>query len=367
MFRWYKYADGSNIYSESIFTDMGLFGRKKDGGPVLREMVANLHWDLEDPFIFASHHFDLYPKGNIRQAPPRDEIDKKDLGNDYHGLFGYRLYTSKLTPGFQLHTHWGYETVTYVPQGYVDHFDSKGNQGRYGFGDMQWITAGGMYSHCEMYPLAHQDRENPQMVTQIMLNLPLSEKNTEPEVHTVWQEDLTEFEEDGCTFTLLAGSFRGRTATVPSKRSWAADPAHHVLILRVLMEPGSTFTLEPTEAAHRNVYITEERASVAGKEYHENTRLKLRADASAEITMGEKGSEIWVLEGDPIGEKQSRWGPVVLGSDKEVIDANNTIREKEAADWKWEYVNQKQPLGTERFYRSADGTESRPTRSNEGE
>ena len=91
---------------------MGLFGRKKDGGPVLREMVANLHWDLEDPFIFASHHFDLYPKGNERQAPPKEEIEKKDLGNDYHGLFGYRLYTSKLTPGFQLHSHWGYETVT---------------------------------------------------------------------------------------------------------------------------------------------------------------------------------------------------------------------------------------------------------------
>ena len=363
----YIKGDGSNIYPETVFPHMGLFGRKKDGGPVLREMVANLHWDLEDPFIFASHHFDLYPKGNERQAPPKEEIEKKDLGNDYHGLFGYRLYTSKLTPGFQLHSHWGYETVTYVPQGYVDHFDSLGNQGRYGYGDMQWITAGGLYSHCEMYPLAHQDRENPQLVTQIMINLPLSEKNTPPEVHTVWKEDLQEFEEDGCTFTLLAGSFRGRTARIPSQRSWAADPSHHVLILRVLMGPGTTLRLGPSDAKHRNIYITDCRATVAGKEYHEDTRLKLRPEASVEITMGEKESELWVLEGDPIGERQSRWGPVVLGTDSEVREANNVIRKKEGPEWQWEYVNQKQPLGTERFYRSADGAESRPTGKNPGE
>lgn len=346
---------------------MGLFGRIKDGGPVLREMVADLHWDIDDPFVFASHHFDLYPVGNERQAPPKEEVDRKDLGNDYYKLFGYRLYTSKMTPGFQLHSHWGYETITLVPQGYVDHFDSLGNQGRYGYGDMQWITAGGRYHHCEMYPLVHQDRKNPQLVTQIMINLPLSEKDTPPEVHTVWKEDLTEFQENGCTFTLLAGTFAGRTAAVPSRRSWAADPAHHVTILRVLMPPGTSFTLGRTEAANRNIYLTEGGATVAGKAYRPATRLKLRPDREVEIVMGDKESEVWLLEGDPIGEKQSRWGPVILGSDAEVRKAVNIIRQKEMDEWQWDFVNQKQPLGTERFYRSADGTEIRPTRRNEGE
>lgn len=346
---------------------MGLFGRIRDGGPVLREMVADLHWDIDDPFIFASHHFDLYPVGNERQAPPKEEVDRKDLGNDYYKLFGYRLYTSKMTPGFQLHSHWGYETITLVPQGYVDHFDSLGNQGRYGYGDMQWITAGGRYHHCEMYPLVHQDRKNPQLVTQIMINLPLSEKDTSPEVHTVWKEDLTEFEENGCKFTLLAGTFAGRTATVPSKRSWAANPAHHVTILRVLMAPGTSFTLGKTEAVNRNIYLTEGGATVAGKAYKPSTRLKLKPDCEVEIVMGDTESEVWLLEGDPIGEKQSRWGPVILGTDAEVRKAVNIIRQKEMDEWQWDFVNQKQPLGTERFYRSADGSESRPNSKNEGE
>ncbi len=346
---------------------MGLLDRFRNGGPVIREMITDIHWDIEDPFIFASHHFDLYPVGNERQAPPKEQVDKKDLGNDYYKLFGYRLYTSKMTPGFQLHSHWGYETITLVPQGYVDHFDNLGNQGRYGYGDMQWVTAGGRYHHCEMYPLVHQDRQNPQLVTQIMLNLPLSEKNTPPEVHTVWKEDLVEFEEDGCTFTLLVGNFMGRTAEAPSKRSWAADPAHHVTVLRVLMKPGSTFKLGKTEAASRNIYLTEGGATVAGRPYKASTRLKLKTDCEVEITMGDTESEVWLLEGDPIGEKQSRWGPAVLGSDNEVREAVNIIRKEELEEWPWDFVNQKQPLGTERFYRAADGTEIRPTRKNDGE
>lgn len=346
---------------------MGFFGRKKDNGPVLREQIATLHWDIEDPFLFASHHFDNYPKGNELQAPPREEVMRKDIGNDYCPVFGYRMYTGKVTPGFTHHPHWGYETITLVSRGYVDHFDNMGNQGRYGYGDMQWITAGSRYHHCEMYPLAHQDRENPQMVTQIMLNLPLSEKNTPVEVHTVWKENIPVCEGNGYTVTLIAGEYGGLKADIPSKRSWAYNPSHHVRILKIDMQPGSVFALEKTPAKSRNLYITEGPAKVNGRDYKAGTRLKLKPDFDIEVEMGDRESEVWVLEADPIGEKQVQWGPAVLGTDAEVRKANNEIREKEMEGWTWEYLNQKQPLGTERFYKSADGTEERPENKNPGE
>lgn len=342
---------------------MGIFGRKNDGGPVIKEQAAGLHWDVDDPFLFASYHYDLYPKGNEQQAPPYEQVKRKDLGQDYYKIFGYRMYTGKVTPGFQLHAHWGYETITLASEGYVDHFDSLGNQGRYGNGDMQWVTAGGRYHHCEMYPLVHQDRENPQRITQIMLDLPLSQKNTPPEVHTVWKEDIPTIEGDGWHAVLLTGRLGGKEAKAPSDRSWAADPSHHVLILRIKMDAGSSITLPPTEAETRNLYLTEGKASVGGKEYIPETRLKLRTNVQAEIKMGETASEVWLLEGDPIGEKHASWGPVVLGTAKEVREANNEVRAKELEDWKWQYVNQKQPLGTERFFRSEDGTESRPKKN----
>ena len=346
---------------------MGLFGRSNNSGPVIKEQAAALHWDTDDPFLFASHHLDNYPKGNERQAPPYEEVKRKDQGNDYHKLFGYRMYTGRVTPGFQLHAHWGYETVTLVSKGYVDHFDSLGNQGRYGYGDMQWITAGSRYHHCEMYPLMFQDRPNPQLVTQIMINLPLKDKNTPVEITTVWKEDIATVDGDGWKATLLAGSLDGVTAKVPHSTSWAADPAHHVRIMKLDMEPGAVFTLAPSEAGTRNLYITETGAKVAGKEYPAGTRLKLKPDAEVPIEMLSEPSEVWILEGDPIGEKQCQWGPVVLANNAEVRKANNEVREKELENWNWEYVNQKQPLGTGRFYRAADGTESRPKEPETGE
>lgn len=340
---------------------MGLFGGKKVSGPVIREQTAELHWDTADPFLFASHHFDLYPKGNELQAPPYAEVKGKDLGQDYRKQFGYRMYTGKVTPGFQLHSHWGYETITVASKGYVDHFDSLGNQGRYGNGDVQWITAGGRYHHCEMYPLVHQDRDNPQLITQIMLNLPLSEKNTEPTVRTIWNENLSVLKGEGWRATVIAGEFEGKKGIKPPKNSWASDSGHHVLILRIEMEANATIEISPSGSVNRNIYTTEGPIFIGEASYLNNTRLKVDPTVPLTVRMGDVPSEIWILEGDPIGEKQVSWGPAVLGSTKEVREANNIIRQKELEDWPWQYVNQKQPLGTERFFRSADGTELRPT------
>lgn len=342
-------------------TSMGLFGGRKSSGPVIKEQTAGLHWDTADPFLFASHHYDLYPKGNELQAPPYEQVKGKDLGQDYHKLFGYRMYTGKVTPGFQLHSHWGYETITIASKGYVDHFDSLGNQGRYGNGDIQWITAGGRYHHCEMYPLVHQDKENPQLITQIMLNLPLDQKSSKPAVRTIWKENVPETTGNGWKATVIAGEFNGKKGIEPPKNSWAADPKHHVLILRIEMEANSSLELPPSKSVNRNIYTTTGPICIDDVPYLKETRLKMNPESSVVIRMGEIPSEIWILEGDPIDEKQISWGPVVLGSTKEVREANNTIRRNELEEWPWQYVNQKQPLGTGRFFRSADGTESRPS------
>ena len=137
-----------------------MFGRKRTG-PVIKSQYLKLHWDTEDPFVFASHHTDDYPKGNAQQAPPLNEIGGRNLGRDYTKFFGFRMYHGKVVPGFPMHAHWGYETVTIPEKGFIDSFDSLGNQGRYGFGDVQWVSAGSMYLHNEMYPLAYDDRPNP--------------------------------------------------------------------------------------------------------------------------------------------------------------------------------------------------------------
>lgn len=340
---------------------MGLFGRIRGDGPITREQQAEFHWDTEDPFMFASHHFDDYPEGNRQQAPPYEEIRHRTLGHDYRPQNGYRMYQGKVAPGFTLHTHWGYETITVCSEGYIDHFDSEGNQGRFGFGDVQWVTAGSRYSHCEMYPLAFADRRNPHLITQIMINLPLEQKNTPNEVRTIWSENIPAVNGEGYRARVICGEFGGKRAECASGRSWASDPAHHVLILQIAAEPGAEIVLPPSEAKTRNVYLTESGATVGGRQYRDGTRLKARPEAELHVTNGDRASEIWVLEGDPIGQRMSSYGPVVLGTDAEVRDANNVVRRDEVHTWPWDYVNKTQPVGTARFFRDADGAETRPT------
>ena len=338
---------------------MSLF-RRKEKGKVLRTETLGLHWDTESPFLFASHHNDDYPPGNAQQAPPLSEIGGRNLGRDYKKIYGFRMYNGKVVPGFPLHAHWGYETVTIAEKGYVDHFDCKGNQGRYGFGDVQWLTAGRRYQHNEMYPLASSDGRNPVDITQIMINLPLKDKDSEPEFRMMWAEDIPVVRKDGFTVKVYAGEYDGVKALPPSDVSWAKDPDHHVRILRVAMEPGAEFELPAiSDTMGRNVYLTEcgSTFSVDGEQFELARRFKLPGDETIVLTNGDSDAVFWLLEGEPIEERQIQYGPVVLANDKEVRNAINIIRIREFKDWPWDVIDKAQPKGTGRFVKYADGRE----------
>lgn len=339
------------------------FLKKKNLGAALSYGPLEMHWDTEDPFIFASHHRDDYPKGNAQQAPPLPEISGRNLGRDYQQRLGFRMYNGKVIPGFPMHPHWGYETISIAMEGYVDHHDFLGNCGRYGFGDMQWLTAGGMYKHGEMYPLDSSESRNPNDITQIMLNLPLSEKGCGNSFKIIWNEDVPVIDSDGVSVRVVAGSYGGRTVAAPNGSSWASDPAHGVRILRIVMEPGSSLTLEAVGSKiRRNLYMTEGgTVSFGGDPLAAPGRFRLPAHTDVVMQNGDTRGVYWLLEGEPIGEKQASYGPVTLGSEKEVRDALNLLRDTDYKDWPWDVIDKTQPKGSGRFVRYADGREEHPS------
>ena len=90
-----------------------------------------------DPFLFCVYHKDNYPAGNSKMEAPR-----RGNGADFNPSAPYRMYHGDKIPGFPQHPHRGFETITATLDGIIDHTDSMGNAGRYGDGDMQWMTAG---------------------------------------------------------------------------------------------------------------------------------------------------------------------------------------------------------------------------------
>ncbi|MFN6059709.1 MAG: pirin family protein, partial [Burkholderiales bacterium] len=104
----------------------------------------------------------------------------RQIGSDFSNKDGWSMYHGQTIPGFPSHPHRGFETVTIVRQGHIDHSDSLGATARFGPGDVQWLTAGKGIVHCEMFPLRQTNAPNPCELFQIWLNLPASRKMAEP-------------------------------------------------------------------------------------------------------------------------------------------------------------------------------------------
>jgi redox-sensitive bicupin YhaK (pirin superfamily) len=112
---------------------------------------------------------------------------------------------------------------------------------------------------------------------------------------------------------------------------------------------------------NRNLYFVEGGTVRLGdEEYEVSQRFKLKSGDDVTVANGDSEGTYWLLEGEPIGERMSSFGPVILDSDKNVRDAMNRIRKEEYENWPWDLVDKFHPKGTGRFILFSDGREERP-------
>jgi redox-sensitive bicupin YhaK (pirin superfamily) len=155
----------------------------------------------QDPFLFAIYHKDFYPAGDEKMQAPR-----KGNGADFDNSSAYRMYHGDRIPGFPQHPHRGFETITCTLEGLTDHTDSLGASGRYGDGDLQWMTAGKGIVHGENFPLINMDKPNTLRLFQIWLNLPKKSKMAKPTQLMFWHENIPYItQEDGSRIRVWAG------------------------------------------------------------------------------------------------------------------------------------------------------------------
>jgi hypothetical protein len=197
-------------------------------------------WETRDPFLFCVHHNDHFPAGNS-QLGPAASLSGRYLGNDFTPKDGWRMYHGETVPGFPAHPHRGFETVTVVLTGFVDHSDSHGAAGRYGQGDVQWMTAGSGLQHAEMFPLLDASKPNPLELFQIWLNLPQKNKMVEPHYNMLWNESILVISETDArgkktTLRIISGSLKSTKVPAPVPDSWASDPENEVGIWIIKMD-----------------------------------------------------------------------------------------------------------------------------------
>ncbi|MEW9150132.1 pirin family protein [Acinetobacter indicus] len=136
--------------------------------------------------------------------------------------------------GFPEHPHTGFETITLVEQGVVDHFDSLGNAGRYAAGDVQWLTTGNGVEHCEMFPLVHEDQANPMELFQIWFNSSPEQKQPPADYKMLWREQIPHVIEANTAgqkadIRVISGEFRrNRMPCLRPPHSWGAPAENKV-------------------------------------------------------------------------------------------------------------------------------------------
>lgn len=337
---------------------------KNSDNVILEIGNIGFHWKMEDPFVFCAHHKDAFPIGNLNMGP-KVSLEGRNIGSDFSGKDGFSMYHGNIVPGFPEHPHRGFETVTIVLEGVVDHFDSKGAYGRYSDGDVQWLTTGKGCQHCEMFPLINQDRENPLELFQVWLNLPKKDKFVEPNYKMLWKEDIPIFDivdenKNKTNIRLIAGSFGGRKALEPTPNSWANDENNRVGIVIIKMEPNSKIKIEKgTKTMSRNLYFYrgEGMISIGNTNISSSNRIRLNAEKEFEIQNLDKPSYILLLEGERIDEPVVQQGPFVMNSEEEIYKAIQDFRQTQFGGWKWDRPDPINDINTGRFARYSDGKE----------
>ena len=314
--------------------------------PIIQTLPLGAQWPCMDPFLFCAHHNDAYPASDGKMGVQAVELHDRPMGSDFSNKDGFSMYHGDHVPGFPGHPHRGFETVTLVRKGLIDHADSLGAAARFGGGDVQWVTAGEGIMHSEMFPLLHSDQPNPLELFQIWLNLPASHKMVKPHFTMLWNERIPRLhhtDEGGkhTTVTVVAGALAGADAPLaPPPESWASQERADIAIWTIRLEPGARWTLPKAAGAdtRRMLYwFGGSRLQLEGESLSEHAALQVEAGRDlALVNTGSDVAELVLLQGTPIREPVAQYGPFVMNTQEEIMQAMMDFRRTQFGGWPWD-------------------------------
>jgi quercetin 2,3-dioxygenase len=217
------------------------------------------------------------------------------------------------------HPHRGFETVTYLLDGEMEHEDSAGHRGRLGPGDVQWMTAGGGIVHSEMPSRAMRQRGGRMHGFQIWVNLPARDKMTTPRYQEIPRAAIPEAATaDGrASVHVLAGEALGVKAVIETRTP--------IGYLHWIFSPGAAVDVPVPSDHAAYVYVFEGAVRVGGPVVEEGQLAVLGEGDSAHFAATQRAQAL-LLTGVPLREPVVQYGPFVMNSEQEIAQAIDDYR-----------------------------------------
>jgi quercetin 2,3-dioxygenase len=224
------------------------------------------------------------------------------------------------------HPHRGFETVTYLLSGEMEHRDSRGHAGRLSSGDVQWMTAGAGVIHSEMPSREFQRDGGLMHGFQLWVNLPQRDKMTKPRYQEIPKSQIPKVTStDGLVMvSVIAGEAMGEKAVIETRTP--------IIYLHYRIEPGGAATQQVPSTYNAFAYVVDgeglfgaeaERAEdgqmVLFAQDGDEVRIENPADAKATL-------EVLLIAGVPLNEPVARYGPFVMNTKAEIHQAIEDYR-----------------------------------------
>ncbi|HXM81822.1 MAG TPA: pirin family protein [Burkholderiales bacterium] len=217
--------------------------------------------------------------------------------------------------GVGWHPHRGFETVTVVLDGEVDHEDTAGNGGRIGPGDVQWMTAGAGLLHKEMHSPEFTRRGGRFQALQLWVNLPAKSKMTPPRYQTLLAQDVpvVSLPQDGGSVRVIAGEFGGAKG-----RARSFTPVN---LLDVDLRGGHSVRLNLRDGFSGALYVLKGRIVVNSERASETELVVLDREGDEVLIEATSDARLFVMNGAPIDEPVTGYGPFVMNTPREIQQA----------------------------------------------
>lgn len=267
-------------------------------------------------------HQSLGPNLTINAPIPTRQIPNVDpfLLLHHFGPIDVRSKQDFLVPP---HPHKGFEAVTFLFSGSIEHKDSLGNSGVLHSGDIQWMTAGNGIEHQEGYP--YEDKTQTLEGIQLWVNLPAADKRKAPRYQDIMSKDIPEIIEGDSNIRVFAGNFEGSIAPTKTVTDLTA--------LYFKVAKGYSRTVHIPTGYNAILYVLHGAVSMETKEQFagkEGMAIVVKNSQESIQLLANEDSQFVLLFGQPINEPIASYGPFVMNYNEEI---NVAIREYRSGAW----------------------------------